>query len=375
MYRTRGAQGSLFVNWLGKRFLVSCAHAEARQTKKKGCGICFGAASAHRRLPSPGVLHFCLPGLGRVAGWRRSGCGPESDCDKVLTSRWAYLFGVPISYFALQFISAASSCFSRSRFQPSLFGVALIILISAVWFIGLQLVAIRAFCKFCLTAHLAGGVAAMLLLRQTKLERKSAMPVLAAAGFASALLIVAQTLSAPRGPVVIATAPSSPASNQVITAPPPNVATQIVAAPPELPSSFAILDGQFTLDLKTVPVTGPLNAPKKIVKLFDYTCHHCRDTHHALEPVRTVILTTSQLFHSRFRSNPVAIPREKNPQRASRSLRTHKDCARRFSFRSFEIRRVLKLAFRPRNTTFHFRLSRSCRPPRGRGPPEHRPGR
>ena len=29
------------------------------------------------------------------------GCGPQSDCDKVLSSRWGFLFGLPISVFAL----------------------------------------------------------------------------------------------------------------------------------------------------------------------------------------------------------------------------------------------------------------------------------
>ena len=64
------------------------------------------------------------------------------------------------------------------------------------------------------------------------------------------------------------------------------VGTQTVAAIPEPRPTYSILDGQFTLDLKNVPVTGSLTAPKKVVKLFDYTCHHCRDTHRALEPVR-----------------------------------------------------------------------------------------
>jgi hypothetical protein len=29
-----------------------------------------------------------------------------------------------------------------------------------------------------------------------------------------------------------------------------------------------------------------LNAPKKLAKVFDYTCHHCRDLHLLLEPVK-----------------------------------------------------------------------------------------
>jgi hypothetical protein len=48
---------------------------------------------------------------------------------------------------------------------------------------------------------------------------------------------------------------------------------------------FPIVRGQFTLDLRTLPVRGSLGAPKRMVKLFDYTCHHCRDLHHLLEPM------------------------------------------------------------------------------------------
>jgi hypothetical protein len=50
--------------------------------------------------------------------------------------------------------------------------------------------------------------------------------------------------------------------------------------------TFSFVDGQFTVDLTKVPVSGRLEAPKKMVKLFDYTCHNCRDLHHLLEPVK-----------------------------------------------------------------------------------------
>ena len=246
---------------------------------------------SHRPLIAVCLLvAFCVSAYlawGSAQGGGVPGCGPESDCDKVLTSRWAYVFGLPISYFALPiYLSGIVLLFRKPIPWRPLLAIAVIILVAVAWFVGLQLLAIRAFCKFCLTAHVAGAIGAVLLLRQMKLSRKSALPVLAAAGFASALLIVAQILSGPRGPVMIATRTNSTASNSISTAPAPTIVTQTVAVIPEPPPTFSILDGQFTLDLKAVPVTGPLNAPRKIVKLFDYTCHHCRDTHRALEPVR-----------------------------------------------------------------------------------------
>ena len=246
-------------------------------------------ALAHRPLIAVCLLvAFCIAGYlawGSTQGGGVPGCGPESDCDQVLTSRWAYVFGMPISYFALPiYLGGLVLLFKKPIAWRPLFGVAVIVLIAVVWFVGLQLVAIRAFCKFCLTAHLAGAIGAVLILRQVKLERKSAVPVLAVAGLASALLVVAQMLSPARGPIVIANGAIPAGSNNAAAM--AQVATQTVAAVPEPRPTYSILDGQFTLDLKSVPVTGSLAAPKKVVKLFDYTCHHCRDTHRALEPVR-----------------------------------------------------------------------------------------
>jgi uncharacterized membrane protein len=36
-----------------------------------------------------------------VQGMNAVGCGPDSGCEKVLHSRWAYWFGLPVSAFAL----------------------------------------------------------------------------------------------------------------------------------------------------------------------------------------------------------------------------------------------------------------------------------
>src|SRR5687768_6362148 len=246
-------------------------------------------ALAHRPLIAFCLfVAFCVSAYlawGSTQGGGVPGCGPESDCDKVLTSRWAYVFGLPISYFALPiYLGGLVLLFKKRVAWRPLVGFAVIILVAVVWFVGLQLVAIGAFCKFCLTAHAAGAIGAVLILRQVKLERKSAVPVLAAAGLACGLLIVAQLVSPARGPIVIANRAIPAGSNKVAAM--TQVATQTVPAVPEPRPTYSILDGQFTLDLKSVPVTGSLTAPKKVVKLFDYTCHHCRDTHRALEPVR-----------------------------------------------------------------------------------------
>ena len=47
---------------------------------------------------------FCVSAYllyGSLTGDRLAGCGPESGCDAVLRSRWAYIFGLPVSLPAL----------------------------------------------------------------------------------------------------------------------------------------------------------------------------------------------------------------------------------------------------------------------------------
>src|SRR5688572_965444 len=193
-------------------------------------------ALAHRTLIAVCLLAaFCVSAYlawGSAQGGGVPGCGPESDCDKVLTSRWAYVFGLPISYFALPiYFSGLLLLFKKPIPWRPLLAVAVMILIAVVWFVGLQLVAIRAFCKFCMTAHVAGAIGAVLLLRQIKLERKSAIRVVGVAGLASALLVMAQMLSPARGPLVLANGAIPAESNNVARM--AQVSTQTVAAVPE----------------------------------------------------------------------------------------------------------------------------------------------
>ena len=201
------------------------------------------------------------------------GCGPESDCDKVLSSRWAYLLGLPITFFALPIYAAGIALlFQKALLWRTLMAISSIVLIAAIWFLGLQVFAVRAFCKFCMTAHAAASVAAIILLVHNPLPRNAlGLPFAAAAG-ASLLMIAGQVATPERAPLQVASSPN-PALTNSVSAPAPD-------------PTFTIVQGQFTLNLKNVPVSGQLNAPKKMVKLFDYTCHHCRHLHHLLEPVK-----------------------------------------------------------------------------------------
>ena len=207
------------------------------------------------------------------------GCGPESDCDKVLSSRWGYLFGLPISVFALPVYAVGIGLlFQRARSWKILLPVAVTFLFAALWFVGLQAFALRAFCKFCMTAHIAGGLAALILLKNNPLSASMTVGSVAVGAALTGAVILGQVTSAPPAPVQVVS------SNPIVSTPDSNAVPTLATNTPV--PTFSVVDGQFTLNLTKVPVSGPLNAPKKLAKLFDYTCHHCRDLYHLLLPAK-----------------------------------------------------------------------------------------
>lgn len=219
------------------------------------------------------------------------GCGPESDCDKVLSSRWSYLFWLPVSLFAMPvYLSAIVLLFQKTLRWKALLPLALIVLGAALWFVGLQAFALRAFCKFCMAAHIAGGLAALVLLRNNPLPANVTARFLGLAAAPIALLVIAQLNSTPPGPVQVVSSPrpvqtnSSPAAAIISVPSAATNATSQIAGRPD--PNFSFVDGAFTVNLTKVPVSGRLDAPKRMVKLFDYTCHHCRDLHHLLKPIK-----------------------------------------------------------------------------------------
>ena len=46
--------------------------------------------------------------------------------------------------------------------------------------------------------------------------------------------------------------------------------------------------GRVMLDLNKVPLWGKPDAPNKLISLYDYTCHHCRDMHPHVANLRRV---------------------------------------------------------------------------------------
>jgi uncharacterized membrane protein len=263
-----------------------------------------------------------------LSGGSAVGCGPGSACDEVLQSRWAYLFGIPVSALALAvdlaLLVTTFSCGSRSSPKQRrgaweiLVPCSVLVLGAALWFTAVQALVLHRFCPWCMTAHACGAVAAILLLTRVPVSdakerrdkdpavlRSTAVKFAVAAIVAVALLGAAQTLVSPKTYSISTVAPAVSNSSRLVPTPnlqanaaPPGVSgltnslgatplgtTNRSALPPSVafPSPSAktldVLGGRFRLDLTQVPVWGSLDAPLKLISLYDYTCHHCRDMH------------------------------------------------------------------------------------------------
>ena len=116
-----------------------------------------------------------------------AGCGPESGCNKVLQSRWAYWLDLPVSVPAVLVYLAllGATVLLQKRPAPddqrgswaAIIILSVIVAGAALWFVGLQVFVIKAFCKFCLTAHACGFAAALLCLKNIPLAADPDTPM------------------------------------------------------------------------------------------------------------------------------------------------------------------------------------------------------
>jgi uncharacterized membrane protein len=301
-------------------------------------------AKKHRAVPTPvpaqktagagvlvaiRVLFLAAMGVSAYLAWlsltggQAVGCGPDSGCDQVLHSRWAYWFGLPVSMLALAVYSLILGASFRLTAQTPnavrqktwawLIPSALVVLGSALWFVGLQVIVVKAFCPFCMAAHVCGTVAAILLLLNAPVRTASPVPgksdpgtfitrgrlirfaLLAVAGVW--VLIAGQVMSRPRTGIVASISPVSNAvpssvvtsnsSMQAVPSPPAtsNPHAPVAAVQPRQPPvgaakrMFPVYDGSFAINLEEAPLIGSPTNQHVIVSLFDYTCHHCREMH------------------------------------------------------------------------------------------------
>ena len=260
-----------------------------------------------------------------IQGGSVAGCGPGSDCDKVLQSRWSKWFGLPVSAFSLAIyavlfgasrgLRAAEVPQRRQRFELIVVTGSILVLGAAVWYTVLQVAVIHAICPYCMTAHGFGSAAAILLLfaraRMTPVasgETGLLQPVAIAASMMAILIggqvfyeppghregnlaslvsngaVAAESLGQPTLPDAAVAATNLPANTALVAKAGPMVPVATNAAATSQTSNrvFAIYNGQFKFNLDDVPLIGSPTAPRLMVSLFDYTCHHCRTMHERL---------------------------------------------------------------------------------------------
>lgn len=190
------------------------------------------------------------------------GCAEGGGCQSVLSSKWAYVLGQPVSLFGF-LLYTGMLLLVLLRMGPTgrvleRIG-ALSIIAGALWFAGVQLFILHAFCPWCCTIHSVASLAAILLLvDKSPTERKPNAP------WAYALPVVLVAAMA----IIQA---RSDAPEQVVA----SDSGGMMAITPD--GEISLYDGEIIIDPASVPALGSPHAPKQIVALTDFTCPHCRE--------------------------------------------------------------------------------------------------
>ena len=246
-----------------------------------------GAAVAEAPLSSSvgGVRRLVAAGLFGAAlcvalylAWQSAegktmpGCGPESGCGQILTSRWSVAGTVPVSLlgavaYAFLFFSSLKagplpSWRRRGECAASVLGLG-----GALWFMVVQAVIVKAFCPWCCTAHLLAGTGAVVLWLARRKERGSAH------GGGPGLLEVALPLAAVAGLAILQS--RTPEPERIVER---TLKESMTAGP----GKVSLYGGRLVLDAASLPVIGLPGAAVTAVALTDFTCPHCRELHQTL---------------------------------------------------------------------------------------------
>jgi uncharacterized membrane protein len=247
-----------------------------------------------------------------------AGCGSESGCNAVLQSRWAYWLDLPVSVPAVLVYLALLGVTVLLQKRPSpddqrgswaaIIILSVIVAGAALWFVGLQVFVIKAFCKFCLTAHVCGFAAALLCLKNIPLAADPDTPMwtsgsgkrgvprqaifsLVLIGLAGVAVLAGGQVLVQKQRNVVKVLPmakntaASMSTNHSTPPAPDGPSTDQPASPNArliAPRTLSLYSNQFVIRFDDVPMMGSPDSPHVIVYLFDYTCSHCRAVHPVL---------------------------------------------------------------------------------------------
>ena len=222
-----------------------------------------------------------------ISGHGLIGCTQGTNCNIVLGSRWSFLFGIiPVSALAagayltlLACILLIDSKWTGTQERDFLFHAILVvsgaIIGCAIWFIWLQSHMIRAFCPYCMTAHILGIVISVLSVIWC-IGQKTRRIVLN--------ILIGVLIAAALGVVQFTTTPRSLAERGFVNEP--------LRYP----------------DPKEMPIIGSPDAKHKVTMLFDWQCAHCRRTHIMLPDAVSLLGDSIAIV-----CTPVSMSRECNP--------------------------------------------------------------
>ena len=218
-------------------------------------------------LSAIALVLSCMLCVHALSGSGLIGCSAGTSCNEVLGSRWSYIFGrIPVSGLsALVYIAMIVCLLFRRSFDDDpqfarwidrgMIVIAGAILGAAVWFIWLQKNMIRAFCPYCMTAHVCGIILSVLVLFRSR-ERLSWRISSLLAGLAlSAGLMGIQLLTTPR------------------------TAFERGFVQEALPE----------MSPEELPLVGNPSAENVITLLFDYRCSHCQKLHGMLDETLDIL--------------------------------------------------------------------------------------
>ena len=241
-----------------------------------------------------------------------TGCGAGSGCHQVLQSRWAYWLHLPVSVPAVLAYAALfiATMLAQKKRPPdeergiwaAIVVLSVVIIGAAFWFIGLQALILKAFCKFCLLAHGCGLAAAILCLKNIPLASDPATPMWSAApdkrgiprsafftlvliGVAGVVMLAGGQWLAPEKRNLVKFLPGTSSTNNAMNAgqaTPGGQSNSIPTSPNAHfvgPRMLSLYNNQFLIRLDDVPMIGSPGASNVIVSLFDYTCPHCQELH------------------------------------------------------------------------------------------------
>ncbi len=187
------------------------------------------------------------------------GCGGDDGCAQVLGSRWSMWFGIPVSVASgLAYLTGIVLLSRRIVGNPTvravLLTLAFTVILAAAWFVSLLVFVEKAFCPYCIAAHVLGIVFAIAVI----LHLSGTVPMISGVSFAvlAVFTLIAGQIFGPKPDTHLITGDDKP---------------EIASRRGEF------LNGGVAFNTDEHPWIGYPEAPYVIAEYYDYTCKSCRD--------------------------------------------------------------------------------------------------